>query len=130
MLRAPITALATVISLPIWRRMSRSRVYHLGIDVIYNKYKDEIVDPWIKSLEEEGKKSLVGTIELSSKVAKELVTSALTREDNRYERELEGKSKPMDVGTMQHLLAMHGNLVAAEEASRELFIRIEKLAKM
>ena len=59
------------------------------MDVIYNRYKDEIVDPWIKSLEEEGKKSLVGTIELSSKVAKELVTSALKREDNRYERELE-----------------------------------------
>ena len=130
MLRAPITALATVISLPmIWRRVSRSRVYHLGMDVICNRYKDEIVDPWIKSLEEEGKKSLVGTIELSSKVAKELVTSALKREDNRYERELEGKSKAMDVGTLQHLIAMYGNLVAAEEALKELFVRVKDLQK-
>ena len=130
MLRAPITVLATVISLPmIGRKMSRSRVYHLGMDAIYDRYKDEIVDPWIKSQEEQGKKSLVGTIELSSKVAKELVTSALKREDNRYERELEGKSKPMDVGTVQHLIAMYGNLVAAEEALKELFVRVKDLQK-
>ena len=132
MLRAPITVLASlpfVFGLPIWPWMVHSRAYHLGMDVIYNRYKDEIVDPWIKSLEEEGKKSLVGTIELSSKVAKELVTSALKREDNRYERELEGKSKPMDVGTVQHLIAMYGNLVAAEEALKELFVRVKDLQK-
>ena len=132
MLRAPITVLASlpfVFGLPIWPWMVHSRAYHLGMDVIYNRYKDEIVDPWIKSLEEEGKKSLVGTIQLSSEVAKELVTSALTREDNRYERELEGKSKPMDVGTVQHLIAMYGNLVAAEEALKELFARVKELQK-
>jgi hypothetical protein len=97
------------------------------MDVIYNRYKDEIVDPWIKSLDEEGKKSLVGTIKLSSEVAKELVTSALKREDNRYERELEGKTKPMDASTVQHLISMYGNLVAAEEALNELFIRVKEL---
>jgi len=97
------------------------------MDVIYNRYKDEIVDPWIKSLKEEGEKSLIGTIELSSKVAKESVTSALSREDIRYKRELEGKTKPMDVETVQHLVAMYGNLVAAEEALREIFIRVKDL---
>ena len=97
------------------------------MDVIYNRYKDEIVDPWIKSLGAEGEKSLVGTIECSSEVAKELVTSALVREDNRYERELEGKSKPMDVETARHLIAMYGNLVAAEEALKELFVRVKDL---
>ena len=130
MLRAPITALATVpfvFGLPIWPWMVRSRAYHLEMDVIHNRYKDEIVDPWIRSLKEEGEKSLIGTIKLSSRVAKDLVTSALAREDNRYKRELEGKNKPMDNRTVEHLIAMYGNLVAAEEALRELFSGIEAL---
>ena len=132
MLRAPITVLATVpfvFGLPIWPWMvqSRARAYHLEMDVIHNRYRDEIVDPWIRSLKEEGEKSLIGTIEFSSKVAKDLVTSALEREDNRYKRELEGKNKPVDQGTVQHLIAIYGNLVAAEEALRELFARVEGL---
>ena len=97
------------------------------MDAIYNRYKDKIVDPFIRRLKEEGEKCLVSTIELTSRMAKELVTSALKREDNRYERELEGKSKPMDVGTVQHLIAMYGNLVAAEEALKELFVRVKDL---
>jgi len=130
MLRAPITALASVpfvFGLPIWPWMVHSRAYHLGIDVIHDRYRDEIVDPWIRSLKEEGEKSLIGTIELSSKVAKDLVTSALEREDNRYKRELEGKNKLVDQGTVLHLIAIYGNLVAAEEALRELFARVEGL---
>jgi len=130
MLRTPITMLATVPSvfgLPIWPWMVHSRAYHLGMDVIHDRYRDEIVDPWIRSLKEEGEKSLIGTIEFSSKVAKDLVTSALEREDNRYKRELDGKNKPVDQGTVQHLIAIYGNLVAAEEALRELFARVEGL---
>ena len=130
MLRAPITMLATVpfvFSLPIWRWMVRSRAYHLVMDVIHNQYKDEIVDPWIRSLKEEGEKSLIGTIELSSKVAKDLVTSALEREDHRYKRELEGKNKPVDERTVQYLISTYGNLVAAEEALRELSIHVKGL---
>ena len=130
MLRAPITALASlqfVFGLPIWPWMVHSRAYHLAMDVIYNRYMDEIVDPWIRSLKEEGEKTLIGTIEYSSKVAKELVTSALEREDNRFKRELEIKSKPVDQGTVQQHITMYGNLVAAEEALRELFTRAEGL---
>ena len=97
------------------------------MDVVHNQYRDEIVDPWIKSLKEEGEKSLIGTIKLSSKVAEDLVASALEREDNRYKRELEGKNKPVDQGTVQYLIASYGNLVAAEEALRELFTRVEGL---
>jgi len=129
MLHAPITVLATVpfvFNLPIWPWMV-SRAYHLGMDVIYNRYRDEIVDPWIRSLKEEGEKSLIGTIECSSKVAKNLVTSALEREDNRYKRELEAKDKPLDRATVERLIAIYGNLVAAEEALKELFIRVKGL---
>jgi len=60
-------------------------------------------------------------------VAKDLVTSALEREDNRYKRELERKKKPVDQETVKHLIASYGNLVAAEEALRELFARVEGL---
>ena len=130
MLRAPITMLATVpfvFGLPIWPWMVHSRAYHLGMDVIHNQYRDEIVDPWIRSLKEEGEKSLIGTIELSSKVAKDLVTSALEREDNWYKQELERKTRPVDQETVEHLIASYGNLVAAEEALRELFVRVEGL---
>ena len=130
MLRAPVAMLATVpfvFGLPIWPWMVHSRAYHLRVDVIYNRYKDEIVDPWIRSLKEEGEKSLIGTIELSSKVAKNLVTSALETEDNRYKRELEGKKEPVDERTVQYLTSTYGNLVAAEEALRELSIRVKGL---
>ena len=112
---------------PTWSWIPRSRAYHLRVDEIHNRYKDEIVDPWIRSLKEEGEKSLIGAIEVSSKVAKELVTSALEREDNRYKRELDGKNKPVDQGAVQHLTAIFWNLVAAEEALRELYIRVEGL---
>ena len=119
MFRAPNAGLGTVRS--VLGLMGHSQAYHLGMDVIHERYKDEIVDPWIKSLKEEGEKSLIGTIEFSSKVAKDLVTSALEREDNRYIRELEEKHKPVDQETVQRLIAIYGNLVAAEEALRELF---------
>ena len=132
MLRAPITVLATlpfVFGLPIWPWMIYSRAYHLEMDVIYNRYKDEIVSPWVRSLKEEGEKSLIGTIELSSTVAKELVTSALTREDKRYNRELEGKGKPMNQGAVQRLITNYGNLVAAEAALAELLVHIKEMAR-
>ena len=132
MLRAPIAVLATVpfvFGLPIWPWMVHSRAYHLEMDVIHNRYKDEIVSPWIRSLKEEGEKSLIGTIELSSQVARELVTSALTREDKRYNRELDGKNKPMDQEAVQHLITVYGNLVAAEAALTELVVHIKEKAR-
>ena len=131
MLRAPIAVLATVpfvFGLPVWPWIIHSRAYHLEMHVIHNRYKDEIINPWIRSLKEEGEKSLLGTIELSSTVAKELVTSALTREDKRYNRELYGKGKPMDQGAVQHLITIYGNIVAAEAALAELFVHIKDMA--
>ena len=132
MLRAPIAVLATVpfvFGLPIWPWMVHSRAYHLGMDVIYDRYKDMILNPWIRSLKEEGEKSLIGTIELSSHVARELVTSALTREDKRYNRELDGKNKPIDQDAVQHLITGYGNLVAAEAALMELVVHIKENAR-
>ena len=131
-LRAPNAVLATVqfvFGQPIWPWMVHSRAYHLEMGVIYNRYKDEIISPWIRSLTEEGEKSLIGTIELSSQVARELVTSALSREDQRYNRELDRKNKPMDQGAVQHLITVYGNLVAAEAALMELVAHIKEKAR-
>ena len=130
MLRAPTTVTATVPSVfgrPIWPRVVRSRTYDLRMDVVHNRYRDEIVDPCIRSLKEEGETRLIGTIKLSSQVAEDLVASALEREYSLYKRELEGKNKPVDQGTVQHLIASYGNLLAAEEALKELFVRVESL---
>ena len=98
------------------------------MDVLYNRYKDIIINPWIESLKEEGETSLIGTIQLSSQVAKESVTSALTREDRRYNQELDRKNKAMDQGAVQHLITSYGNLVAAEAALTELAVHIKEKA--
>ena len=132
MLRAPIAVLATVpfvFGLPIWPWMVHSRAYHLEMDVIHNRYKDEIISPWVESLKEEGEKSLIGTIRLSSQVAKELVTSTLMREDKRYDRELDGKKVRIDQGAVQHLITVYGNLVAAEAALTALVVHIKEKAR-
>ena len=132
MLRAPITALTTipfVFGLPVWPWIVHSRAYHLETDVIHDRYKDEIINPWIRSLKEEGKKSLIGAIELSSEVAMELVTTTLEREDRRYNRELEGKNKPMDQRAVRHLITLYGNLVAAEAALGEVLVHIKEMAR-
>ena len=109
--------------------MVHSRAYHLEMDVIYNRYKDELTSPWTRSLKEEGEKSLIGTIELSSQVAKELVTSALEREGKRYNRELDGKNNSIDQAPMQYLITGYGNLVAAEAALTELVVHIKEKAR-
>ena len=132
MLRAPIAVLATVpfvFGLPIWPWMVHARAYHLEMDIINNRYKDMIVSPWIRSLTEEGEKSLIGAIKLSSQVAKDLVTSAFKREDRRYSRELDGKNKPMDQGAVQHLITVYGNLLAAEAALSALVVHIKEKAQ-
>jgi len=87
--------------------MIHSQAYHITMDDIYTWYKEEIVNPWVRSFLEEGEKSLIGTIKLCSKVAEGLVTSAV----ERYIQEMENP------------IAVYGNLVAAEKALRELCIR-------
>ena len=110
---------------PRWPWTVHYRAYNLEMDIIYNRYKHEIINPWIRSLKEEGEKCLIGTIELSSQVAKELVKFALTREEKRYNRELDGKNKPMDQGAVQHLITGYGNLVASEAALTALVVHIK-----
>jgi hypothetical protein len=119
MLRAPVTALATisfVFGLPIWPWMTKYESLHLPMDVISRKYQEEIVKPWLKDLRDGGEKSLKGTIQASSVVAKAAVQNVLEREDKRYTREAEQKEVAARAGDVQHMLAMNSNLWAAEGA--------------
>jgi hypothetical protein len=119
MFRAPVAALATIRfirGLPIWPWVTRPKLFHLPMDVIEYKYREEIVEPWLRNLKEEGEKSLKGTIHASSAIAKAAVQSSLEREDKQYIREAEQKERAPRVGEIQHLVAMNSNLWAAESA--------------
>ena len=91
------------------------------MDILYARYKDEIIDPWIRGLTDEGEKCVIGTIEFNSKVAKDWVASARERAENKRELETKEKNQIM-VG---HLIATYGNLIAANEALGELYGHVE-----
>lgn len=131
MLRAPISAIAAisfVFGSPFWPWIIHKRSYHLSMDIIHSRYQEEIVAPWMRDMQDEGERSLLGTISKSSEVAKEAVEGALRREEERYEREKESKSKPVPPGTIQHLVAVHGNLLAAEGALTQLGEKVRELS--
>jgi len=128
MIRAPITVMTTItrtLEASFWVFMPKSRTYHLELDGIHQQYKAQIVQPWLESLNHEGERTLLGTIELSSNAARESLNSALEREQTRYERELETKKKPIDQEAVERLVAAYVNLLAAEEALQELNGRID-----
>jgi AcrR family transcriptional regulator len=129
MLRAPITVMTTItwtLGAPFWVFMPKSRTYHLAIDVIHQQYKAQIVQPWLESMREEGERTLLGIISLSSNAARDSLNNALEREEARYQRELENKQKPLDPEVVEHLVAAYVNLLAAEEALQELSGRIDR----
>lgn len=128
MLRAPITAMATlpfVFGLPIWPWITHQQSYHLRIDFLETQYKEQIVDPWIRSLKEDAEKSLVGTISASSQVARAAVENVLRRENARYQRENDFKNLPSRAGMVQHMVALSSSLWAADSA----LLTIQKMLK-
>ena len=95
------------------------------MDVISQQYKAQIVQPWIESLNEEGERTLLGTIRLGFNAVRDSLNSALEREKARYQREIENKQQPLDEETVSLLVASYMNLLAAEEALQELNGRID-----
>ena len=87
---------------------------------LHGRFRGEAIDPLIEKLKEEGEKGLLGTSEASVKAAKNLMVSALLERRDQYKRELEGKKEEA-----KYLIARYGNLLAAEGALRELFVRVE-----
>jgi hypothetical protein len=101
-----------------------NREYSIEIDIIYDRYKGEIIDLWIGKLKEEGEKALLGTIETSFMAAKDLMTSALLEKEDRYKRELDGKESLVGEERVEHLTAVYSNLLAAEGALERLNFRL------
>ena len=126
-LRAPITVMTAItwtLGAAFWVFTPKTRTYHLALDKIHQQYKARIVQPWLESLNKEGERTLLGTIDLSSNAARNSLNIALEREQKRYQRELETKQKPIDQEAVEHLVAAYVNLLAAEEALQELHGRI------
>ena len=105
-----------------------NRQYSIEIDTLHDRFKDEIVDPWIRELKEEGERTLLEASQASIQAAKDLMTSALLEREDRYKRELEEKRKEMRVGEVEvsRFTAVYSNLLAAEASSTELLVRINE----
>ena len=103
-----------------------NRQYSIEIDTLHDRCKDEIVDPWIRKLKEEGERTLLGTTEARLRVAKNLMTSALLEKKEQCKRKLEETEKDTLAGeeNIARFTAVCNNLWAAEGASTELFVRI------
>ena len=104
-----------------------NRQYSIGIDALHEQFKDGIIDPWIRSLKEEGEKTLLGATEAGLQVAKKLVTSAFLEKEDRCKRKLE-KTEMINHAREQNiarLTAVCSDLWAAEGALTELSIRLK-----
>ena len=104
-----------------------NRQYHIGIDTLHDRFRGEIVDPWIRNLKEEGEATLLGITGTSFKAAKDWVTSALLEIEDPCKQELEKKDMLVGEDKVEHLTAVYGNLLAAEEALGELLIHVKAL---
>ena len=104
-----------------------NRQFSIEIDTLHDRFKNEIIDSWVRKLKEEGEKTLLGITETRSKAAKDLMTSALVEKEGRCKRELDEKDKVVGEERVEHLTAIYCNLLAAEGALGELFARVEAL---
>ena len=104
-----------------------SRQYVIEIDTLHERFKNDIVDPWIRKLKEEGEATLLGTIGMSFKNGKEWMTSALLEKELQCKQELEEKERLDGEERVERLTAVYSNLLAAEEALGELFARVVAL---
>ena len=97
------------------------------MDALHDRFKDEVINPWIRNLKEEGEKALLRATETSLMAAKELITSAFPEREDRCKRELDDKANLVGEERVEHLTAVHSNLMAAEAALKELFVQVETL---
>jgi len=105
----------------------RNRQYSIEIDTLHDRFKNEIINPWISKLREEGEKAVLGATVTSLTAAKELITSALLEREDRCKRDLDDKEKLVGEERVEHGTAVYSNLMAAEGALKELLVRAEAL---
>jgi hypothetical protein len=122
---APLGTISSEFSLSTLPWTVQSTAFHLPMDALEKKYKEVIFEPWWKYLKEEGEKSLLGTIQVSSSVARAVVEAALEAEDKRYTPEEEQKLSTARATISPYIVALNFNLWAAESA----LILIRKMLK-
>ena len=103
------------------------RQYIIERDTLHKRFQDDIIDPWIRKLKEEGEATLLGTTGTSYMVAKDWMTSALLEREDQCKQEVDKKYMLAGEERVERLTAVYSNLLAAEEALRELFARVEAL---
>ena len=103
-----------------------NRQFSIEIDTLHDRFKNEIIDPWIGKLKE-GEKTLLGITETRFKAAKDLMTFALVEQEDWCKQELDEKDNVVGEERVEHLTAIYCNLLAAEGALEELFARVEAL---
>ena len=104
-----------------------NRQYFIEIGALHDLFKGDIIDPWIRKLKEEGEANLLEITGTSFMIAKDWMTSALLEREDRRKQELEKKYMHFDEERVERLTAMYSNLLAAEEALKELLSRVEAL---
>ena len=104
-----------------------SRQYCIEIDTLYDRFKGEIIHPWIRELKEEGEATLLGTTGMSYTAAKDWMTSALHEKELRCKQELDKKETLDGEERVERLTAVYSNLLAAEEALGVFFAHVEAL---
>ena len=102
-----------------------NRQYCIEMDTLHDRFKGEIIEPWIRRLKEEGENTLFGITEMSFKAAKDWMIRALLGREGRYKQQLDNQDMLGDEGRVERLTAVYSNLLAAEEALGELLIRVK-----
>lgn len=103
-----------------------SRQYRIEIDTLYDRFKNDIVDPWIRKLKEAGELRLFGTIGSNFTGTKDWMTSALLEKELRCKQELEKMERFDGEEKVERLTTIHRNLLAADGALGELASRLRK----
>jgi len=104
-----------------------NRQYSIEMDTLHDRFRDEMINPWIRKLKEEGEKALLGATETSLMAAKELITSALLEREDPCKRELDDKANLVGEERVEHLTAVYSNLMVADAALKELLVCAEAL---
>ena len=103
-----------------------NRQYSIKSDTLHDRFKDEIIDPWIRSLKGEGERLLLRSTRAELYAATSMVTSALHEQEDRFRREVLDlfAKKLAHEEIIAQLTAVCSNLWAAEGALTELSARL------
>ncbi|KAH7919236.1 hypothetical protein BV22DRAFT_1041126 [Leucogyrophana mollusca] len=126
MLRAPVAVLATIpwlLGSAVWPFMAYSKNYVLNKKALTKELRQRAIIPYLEILRKDGRQTLDGVREQSSKIAVKAVREALEQEDLRYQqerRQKDAENPPPDVSAATSSIILLLNLLAAESGLRYL----------